>query len=130
MSDRRMPAGAHTVGRVRDALALLCLGFTLRNYLVKLDLVQRTDVRTVRLSQVVRPAIFDLSPEPSAYDLLAVVYHCGGAALVATYALESVAGNGIGHPTIPRRTIALVKQVAWRRHQSESGTQAISVPYV
>lgn len=72
-----LPAGAHTVGRVRDAPALLSLRFTFGNYLVKFALVERTDVREIRLSQVVQPAMLDLGPEPSAYDVLAVAYNCG-----------------------------------------------------
>ena len=97
----RLPAGAHTVGRVRDAPALLSLRFTLGNYLVKFALVERTDVREIRLSQVVQPAMLDLGPESSAYDVLAVAYNCGRTALVAAYALENVAGDCIGHPTTP-----------------------------
>ena len=95
---KRLPAGAHAVSRVRDAPALLGLGFTLGNYLVKFGLVERTDVREIRLSQVVQPAIIDLRPEPSAYDVLAVAYNCGRTALVAAYALENVAGEVIPPP--------------------------------
>ena len=96
-----LPAGAHTVGRVRDAPALLSLRFTFGNYLVKFALVERTDVREIRLSQVVQPAMLDLGPEPSTCDVLAVAYSCGRTALVAAYALENVAGDCIGHPTTP-----------------------------
>ena len=75
-----LPAGAHTVGRVRDAPALLSLRFTLGTYLVKFALVERTDVREIRLSQVVQPAMLDLGPEPSALmpPVLGVVHDLSG----------------------------------------------------
>jgi hypothetical protein len=122
---------AQSLGRVRDAFALLCLGIPLRSDLVELSLVKRSDMRAIELSQIVRSTILDLAPEPSAHDLYTVPLHDRHAALVAACPPERVASNGIDHHTTEQEAMRLdINSSAWQSHQSESGPQEISVAYV
>jgi hypothetical protein len=90
---------AQSAGCLRDALTPLCRGVPFRNDLVELSLIQRTHVRTIRLSQIVQSTVFNLAPEPSAHNLDAVALHRGRAALVTADPLECVTGDGIDHLT-------------------------------